>query len=130
MSMPACPRARMRSPRVRPTPRASAATAARRLLIGAIGAWSVMAPAPTVSADDEAFVVHTRRRVEQDGVWVPRETTEAWDPRATAIIVCDVWDAHHCLNAVRRVEEMAPRMNEVLEAARGRGVLVIHAPSG
>lgn len=130
MSMPACPRARMRSPRVRPTPRASAATAARRLLIGAIGAWSVMAPAPTVSADDEALVVHTRRRVEQDGVWVPRETTEAWDPRATAIIVCDVWDAHHCLNAVRRVEEMAPRMNEVLEAARGRGVLVIHAPSG
>ena len=28
-------------------------------------------------------------------------------PAETAVIVCDVWDAHHCLNAVRRVKEMA-----------------------
>jgi nicotinamidase-related amidase len=40
-----------------------------------------------------------------------------------------MWDAHHCLNAVRREEEMVPRMNEVLEKARGRGVFIIHAPS-
>jgi nicotinamidase-related amidase len=53
----------------------------------------------------------------------------AWDPKQTAIIVCDVWDAHHCLNAVRREEEMLPRMNEVLEKARAQGVLIIHAPS-
>ena len=25
-----------------------------------------------------------------------------WPAADTAIIVCDVWDAHHCLNAVRR----------------------------
>jgi nicotinamidase-related amidase len=52
-----------------------------------------------------------------------------WRPERTAIIVCDVWDAHHCLNAVRRLEEMLPRMNEVLEKARTRGVLIVHAPS-
>jgi len=52
-----------------------------------------------------------------------------WDARKTAIIVCDMWDLHHCLNATRRVAEMAPHMNRVLTEARQRGVLVIHAPS-
>ena len=55
---------------------------------------------------------------------------ELWLPSRTAIIVCDMWDLHHCRNAVIREKEMAPRMNEVLEKARAEGVLVIHAPSG
>ena len=54
---------------------------------------------------------------------------EQWLPERTAIIVCDMWDLHHCKNAVTREGEMAPRMNEVLEKARGSGVLIIHAPS-
>ena len=55
----------------------------------------------------------------------PRE----WDPAKTALIVCDFWDSHHCANAVKRVNEMAPRMAEVVKTARERGVLIIHAPS-
>ncbi len=54
---------------------------------------------------------------------------EQWQPARTAIIVCDMWDLHHCKNAVTREGEMAPRMNEVLEKARKEGVLIIHAPS-
>lgn len=54
---------------------------------------------------------------------------EQWLPSRTAIIVCDMWDLHHCKNAVTREGEMAPRMNEVLEKARQAGVLIIHAPS-
>jgi nicotinamidase-related amidase len=54
---------------------------------------------------------------------------ETWKPGQTAIIVCDVWDAHHCLNAVRRLEELVPVMNRVLEKARDEGMLIIHAPS-
>jgi nicotinamidase-related amidase len=54
---------------------------------------------------------------------------EKWRAAETAIIVCDMWDLHHCKNAVKRVQEMAPRMNEVLEKARAQGVLIIHAPS-
>ncbi len=54
---------------------------------------------------------------------------EAWDPQRTAVIVCDVWDAHHCLNAVRRLEEMLFEMNWTLHQLRGDGVTVIHAPS-
>jgi nicotinamidase-related amidase/type 1 glutamine amidotransferase len=55
--------------------------------------------------------------------------TEAWDPRKTALIICDVWDLHHCLNAVRRVEEFAPRLQRFLSECRRRGVTIIHAPS-
>ena len=54
---------------------------------------------------------------------------EQWLPSRTAIIVCDMWDLHHCKNAVAREGEMAPRFNEVLEKARKDGVLIIHAPS-
>ncbi len=56
-------------------------------------------------------------------------TEQTWQPAQTAIIVCDMWDTHHCYNAVKRVEELAPRMNQVLEKARKQGVFIIHAPS-
>lgn len=55
--------------------------------------------------------------------------SKSWQAQETAIIVCDMWDAHHCLNAVRRGTELAPRMNRVLHAARDRGAIIIHAPS-
>ena len=54
---------------------------------------------------------------------------EAWNPEETAIIVCDVWDLHHCLNAVRRLKEFVPRLNDVLTKARAQGVTIIHSPS-
>ncbi len=55
---------------------------------------------------------------------------EAWSPSKTAIIVCDMWDSHHCYNAVQREKEFAPRLNELLVVARERGAFIIHAPSG
>lgn len=54
---------------------------------------------------------------------------ETWQPEQTAMIVCDVWDYHHSLNAVERLEAFAPRLNKVLTDARRRGVTIIHAPS-
>ena len=57
------------------------------------------------------------------------EHRELWDAADTAIIVCDVWDRHHCLNAVRRMTEFLPRMNQVLTVARAKGAIIIHAPS-
>jgi putative heme-binding domain-containing protein len=52
-----------------------------------------------------------------------------WDPKKTAIVICDMWDQHWCQGATRRVAEMAPRMNETVAKAREQGVLVIHCPS-
>lgn len=54
---------------------------------------------------------------------------ENWDPAKTAVIVCDVWDSHHSINAVRRVEEMAPRIDQFVRQARESGATIIHAPS-
>ena len=54
---------------------------------------------------------------------------ENWNAERTAVILCDVWDYHHSINAVRRLEEMLPRMNNLLKEARGRGATIIHAPS-
>jgi nicotinamidase-related amidase/type 1 glutamine amidotransferase len=53
----------------------------------------------------------------------------SWESKETAIVVCDMWDTHTCPNSAKRVAEMAPRMNEVLKAARSRGVFIIHCPS-
>ena len=61
--------------------------------------------------------------------FLPVERDEAWPAGETAIIVCDVWDRHHCLNAVRRMTEFLPRMNQVLTVARQQGAVIIHAPS-
>ena len=57
------------------------------------------------------------------------QTKEDWHPKKTAIIVCDMWDLHHCRNAVKREGELAPHMNDLLEKARAEGVFIIHAPS-
>lgn len=63
------------------------------------------------------------------GKFLPVQQAENWNPAETAIIVCDVWDYHHCLNAVRRLEEFAPRLDAVLQKAREQGVTIIHSPS-
>jgi nicotinamidase-related amidase/type 1 glutamine amidotransferase len=55
---------------------------------------------------------------------------QQWDPRQTAIIICDMWNQHWCKGATERVAELAPVMNRVVSAARDKGVFIIHAPSG
>lgn len=52
-----------------------------------------------------------------------------WPANKTAVIVCDVWDAHHSINAVRRLDEFVARLDEVLTTARDAGAVIIHSPS-
>src|SRR5690242_1465024 len=59
----------------------------------------------------------------------PLEKTLRWEVAQTAIIICDMWDAHTCNMSAQRVAAMAPRMNQVVTAARSLGVMIIHAPS-
>src|SRR5579872_3020971 len=101
------------------------------LVAGGIAAPSEAKDEPT--ADSAKLVLHARTRVEtKPGSGRFHAMTEAveWDPRKTAIVICDMWDKHWCQGATRRVAEMAPRMNEVVAAARKQGVLIIHCPSG
>lgn len=57
------------------------------------------------------------------------QTTVRWDAKSTAVVIVDMWDDIHCKSAARRVAEMAPHMNQVVQAARNKGMLIIHAPS-
>ncbi len=58
-----------------------------------------------------------------------RDTPTQWNPRQTAIIICDMRDGDWCQSAVRRAAELAPKINRVVAAARAAGVLIVHAPS-
>lgn len=87
---------------------------------------------PLLSAEEKPGLTFTlRNRVAPAGTdrFAVVEKQETWQPSQTAVIVCDMWDAHHCLNAVRREEELVPVMDQVLSKLRSQGVLVIHAPS-
>src|ERR1051326_1821068 len=57
------------------------------------------------------------------------ERTLGWEGDQTAVIICDVWDAHTCSLSAQRVAAMAPRINQVVSAARSLGVMIVHAPS-
>lgn len=57
------------------------------------------------------------------------EKPATWNPKKTALIICDMWDDHWCRSASRRVGELAGPLNETVKAARARGVFIIHAPS-
>ncbi|MGC4002621.1 MAG: hypothetical protein QM811_05540 [Pirellulales bacterium] len=59
----------------------------------------------------------------------PVVTHDEWPAARTALIICDVWDSHHSLNAVRRETEIVPRIQQVADTLRKQGVLIIHAPS-
>ena len=62
-------------------------------------------------------------------VWNAITTETRWEPERTALVLCDIWDAHWCRGAVERLNALTPRMNEVTAACRSRGVLIVHAPS-
>src|SRR5262245_28721509 len=67
------------------------------------------------------LTLHTRKEAKEEVVH--------WDPKKTAIVICDMWNKHWCKGATERVAEMAPRMNDVVRKAREQGVFIIHAPS-
>ena len=83
----------------------------------------------TTSNGDSIDVVKRSRHVDSDGWLRIDHAEESWIGDETAVIVCDMWDSHHCLNAVRRVKQLAPRIDRFLKKARDHGVTIIHAPS-
>ena len=85
---------------------------------------------PSLSAQDP-LVLALRSRVAKPGTdaYEIHTTRQTWKPSETAVIVCDMWDHHHCPTAEKRVGELAGPMNAFLETLRKKGVLVIHAPS-
>jgi nicotinamidase-related amidase len=89
---------------------------------------------PTAFAEDANMLeLHLRRRARDADTPVGATRIELsavrWEPKQTAIIVCDMWDQHWCRGAAERVVELAGPMNAMLKQARARGMFIIHAPS-
>lgn len=104
----------------------------RRTTLAALcgGALGWRASAAGASSESILMLRARSRSPGAGGDIVVREKTLRWKPAETGIIICDMWDNHYCQNAARRVQAMAPRMNQVIRAARDLGVAIIHAPSG
>ena len=86
---------------------------------------------PSNGADDKEALhlnLRSREKGEQDR-YTAVEKKVTWDPKKTALIICDMWDDHWCKSASKRVAELAGPLNDVVKAARARGVFIIHAPS-
>ncbi len=84
--------------------------------------------APNMMADEKKLNLTLRARTKG----APEKVVEKkinWEAGKTALIICDMWDDHWCKSASRRVGELAGPMNAVVDAAREKGVFIIHAPS-
>src|SRR5262245_248994 len=84
---------------------------------------------PKVAGKLKLQVRERKETAPKSGEFKLVERTIEWQAAETAIIVCDMWDDHHCKSAAQRVGVMAPKMNQVLTAARNHGVQIIHSPS-
>ena len=114
----------------------------RRFFLAMLPGALSMAVADAQQADSESLPkrpkvpgtlrLRARRRQEQPpGSGKPKISEEElrWEVAQTAIIIIDMWDTHLCGLSAQRVAAMAPRMNQVVNAARNLGVAIIHAPS-
>jgi nicotinamidase-related amidase len=81
----------------------------------------------TAFAQNDVLKLHLRSRAKDQNSPIEREAQ--WDPKKTALIICDMWDDHWCKSASARVGELAGPLNEAVKAARACGVFIIHAPS-
>jgi len=94
----------------------------------AILAATALASLPLAAAEKPLELNLRSRTKTVDGFSVA-ERKVSWDPKKTALIICDMWDDHWCKSAARRVGEMAGPFNNMVKTARDRGVFIIHAPS-
>jgi len=99
------------------------------VILGALLATSPFTS--TAKAAEGALQLNLRSRAKAAGAdrSAVVERKVAWEAKNTALIICDMWDDHWCKSAARRVAEMAGPLNDVVKAARARGVFIIHAPS-
>ena len=88
-----------------------------------------IAPRPRL---DGTISLSLRTRVEPfrgSGEWREATTPMVLPVAETAIIICDMWDHHWCRGAEERAGAIAERMGPVIDAARKKGIQIIHAPS-
>jgi nicotinamidase-related amidase len=106
------------------------------LMVGAT-CWALLRaddvqPPPQRPKPHGSLKLKLRSRVETfkgSGVWDEVSVTREVPVGKVAIVICDMWDKHWCDGATTRCDALASRMAPVIQAARARGIQIIHAPS-
>jgi nicotinamidase-related amidase len=93
-----------------------------------------MVALPNSSATDGIVEMHIKLRswihpFVNSNDWTAASFEQTIPSNQIAIIICDMWDKHWCRGATTRVEDLARKMEPLLEQARARSILIIHAPS-
>ena len=100
------------------------------LPVAIIAGLGLLAVAPAAEEPSPMkLTLRSRTAAPGEATVAATEKQADWNPKATAIIVCDMWDDHWCKSATARVGELVGPMNDMLKQARKRGVFIIHAPS-
>jgi nicotinamidase-related amidase len=95
----------------------------RAVALVGVAAWS---------AEEGGRHLALRSRVELfrgSDQWSEAGVDYAFDPAKSAVIVCDMWDRHWCGGANVRVAALVKKLEPVLETARSKGMIIVHAPS-
>jgi len=85
--------------------------------------------AHSLAAQNQTLELNLRSRTKTLTTFPVIDRKVHWDPKHTALIICDMWDDHWCKSAATRVGELAGPLNDMVKAARSKGVFIIHAPS-
>jgi nicotinamidase-related amidase len=85
--------------------------------------------AHSLTAQNQTLEVTLRSRAKTLTAFPLTDRKVHWNPKHTALIICDMWDDHWCKSAATRVGELAGPLNDMVKAARGKGIFIIHAPS-
>jgi nicotinamidase-related amidase len=101
----------------------------RRSFLGVLSAAAVAGPQSKEALLNRPKVPGTLNLRARSRAGKVTERTLHWDVAQTAIIICDMWDAHTCAMSAQRVAALAPRMNQVVNTARSLGVMIVHSPS-
>jgi nicotinamidase-related amidase len=83
----------------------------------------------SIPAQDQILELNLRSRSKSLQTSPVIDRKVRWDTKHTALIICDMWDDHWCKSAAARVGELAGPLNDMVKAARSKGLLIIHAPS-
>lgn len=107
---------------------------ARILILSLLAVGIALVSLPNSFANAAMVEMHIQLRswmhpFENSSDWTAVSFEQTIPSNRSAIIICDMWDKHWCKGATTRVEALARRMEPVLEQARAKSILIIHAPS-
>jgi nicotinamidase-related amidase len=100
-----------------------------RMMIGLVTALVLIGGSLMAAQDKPTLKFIARSEAESAGTFAVHERPIEWNANETAVIICDMWDKHWCEGATRRGGIIAPKINQMVKAVRGKGGFIVHAPS-